>query len=76
MKAIPILEQRNGEIQLSESLQLAISNYIASFPWTKSNDSESISRNLKAQLLADSSGNWELTLFTDSASLVSKIVHS
>lgn len=73
---IPVLAQKNGEIQLSESLAQQIPSYIAGFPWQKKSDSEVISQNLKAQLRADSSGNWELILFTDSASLASKIVHS
>ena len=76
MEMIQILEQKNGVIQLPASLTQQIDSLVATFPWTSNPGCESISRNLKAQLRADSSGNWELKLLIDSASSASRIVHS
>lgn len=76
MSLMPVIEQKNGLIQSNESFGPVMNNLVAAFPWTKSGDLEVISRNLKARLLADSCGNWELALFLDTASSASKIVHS
>jgi hypothetical protein len=59
---IPLLEQKNGQIQLSESLQEQMNNCIADLMQTNGSDFAHISKDLKVQLRADSSGNWELRL--------------
>lgn len=59
---ILLAEQKSGEILFSESLQQQMNSCIADLIETNGKDWSHISRDLKVQLRADSSGNWELRL--------------
>lgn len=75
MLVTPVLmrKQKNGPIQFTESCEQLMNNFIADSQKMSPPDWDAISRNLKVQLRADSSGNWELILLTDWALPPSKI---
>ena len=53
-----IARRKNGEISLTESCEQLMNNFIADLQTLNVNDYDTISRDLKVRLLADSSGNW------------------
>lgn len=59
---ISLAQQKNGTIQFNESLQQLMNSCIADLQETNSGGWNHISKDLKVQLRADSSGNWELLL--------------
>jgi hypothetical protein len=59
---ILLAEQKSGTMSLNESLQEQMNNCIADLIRTNGKDFAHISKDLKVQLRADSSGNWELRL--------------
>lgn len=59
---ILMAEQKNGTMSLNESLQQLMNNCIADLQATNSGGWDHISKDLRVQLRADSSGNWELRL--------------
>lgn len=59
---ILLAEQKNGTMLSNESLQVLMNNCIADLQTTNSGGWDHISKDLKVQLRADSSGNWELRL--------------
>lgn len=62
---IPLVRRKNGETQFNESLTELMNSLLADFQRTKPQDWERISKDLKVQWRADSSGNWELLLLAD-----------
>lgn len=73
---ISLARQRNGEIQFNESLPQLMNNLLADFQTTNPNGWERISKDLKVQWQADSSGNWELLLLADLDSRLYRTVPS
>jgi 4-alpha-glucanotransferase len=65
---ILLVQQKNGEIQFNESLQQLMNSLLADSQTTNWEDSEGISRDLRVQWRADSSGNWELRLLANTDS--------
>ena len=59
---ILIAQQKNGEIQLNELLPQLMNSLVADLRTTNPGDWHRISKDLRVQLQADSSGNWELHL--------------
>lgn len=59
---ILLAEQKSGTMSLNESLQQQMNNCIADLIQTNGGDWPHISKDLRVQLRADSSGNWELRL--------------
>lgn len=59
---ILLAQQKNGEMSFNESLQQQMSSLLADLQKTNPNGWEHISKDLKVQWRADSSGNWELQL--------------
>lgn len=59
---ILLAERKNGTMSLNESLEEQMNNCIADLMQTNGKDFAHISKDLKVQLRADSSGNWELRL--------------
>lgn len=73
---ILIAQQKNGELQLNESLQQLMNNLVANSPEVNWTDSERITKDLRVQWRADSSGNWALHLLADTDSRLFRIVPS
>lgn len=59
---ILLAQQKNGVTQFNESLEQLMSSCIVDLQETNSGGWEHISKDLRVQLRADSSGNWELRL--------------
>jgi hypothetical protein len=73
---ILLAQQKNGEILFNESLQQQMNNLLADLQTTNPNGWPHISKDLKVQWRADSSGNWELQLLADLDSRLYRTVPS
>jgi hypothetical protein len=71
-----IVERKNGVISLTESCEHVMNSFASALLAMKLPEYDSISRDLKVRLRADSSGNLELELLTDWAFLPSKTAPS
>jgi len=73
---ILIAEQKDGTIQLNESLSELMNNLIVDLRTTNNEDYTAISKDLKVRWLADSYGNWALHLLASTDSHLYKIAPS
>lgn len=62
---ILLAEQKNGKIQFNESLEQLMNSLLVDLQQTNPKGWDYISKDLKVQWRADSSGNWELRLLAD-----------
>lgn len=71
---ISLAKQKNGEIQFNESLPELMNSLLADLRTTNPNGWQHISKDLRVQWRADSSGNWELLLLASLDSHLSRTV--